>query len=136
MIYLFLIIEEINDGENESIMQQLTNFKSLTSNSSSIQPTNIVLLEHSYTTKDNLIQNETTDKSTFTTANYVTQVAEDKSKTDLEKIVLQQAALIQVLQKEYWDALKKCNPSKRLAGDDEQTNYYTGYHLIKSLSCW
>ena len=101
-----------------------------------MQPTSIVMLEHSYATKDSVIQNEITSKPAVTTVN--SNVAEDKSKKDLEKIVFQQAALIQVLQKEYWETLKKCSPSKRLAGDDEQTKYYTGMgcHLTMSLRCW
>ena len=35
------------------------------------------------------------------------------------------------MQKEYWEALKKCSPSKRLTGDDEQTNYYAGLPSYK-----
>ena len=44
----------------------------------------------------------------------------------LKKVILEQDVLIKLLQKGYWELLKKCSTSQRLVGDDNQTRYYTG----------
>lgn len=120
----------ITAGDDEIVTAQLVDFLEPPA---SIQPSSYVVLEHSYAAvKDSTTQGESTLSSSQAVPTQIEgNVIESKTKKDLENLVSQQATLIQVLQTEYWEVLKKISPSKRLAGDDEQTNYFTGLPSYK-----
>jgi len=101
-----------------------------TEHSSSMQSAErTVLLEHNYASlvPDHDVQSESSGEPPETDNGK----AEDKRYNDLVKVVYQQDALIKTLQKEYWEALKRCSPSKRLEGDDSQTHDLTGLPSYK-----
>lgn len=90
-----------------------------------------ISFEHNYALQSNSIQSDDTGESTVTENGNAVVVGDGGSNRDLEKIILEQDVLILVLQKEYWELLKKCSPSQRLVGDDGQTRYYTGLPSYK-----